>query len=80
MDFNNGTITTIIIQLNTLTIMTVYCLSVRVPASQVPNHRIYKELQYNEEVGRILAKEALNCTIMHSIGVYRINIDCSIVA
>ena len=33
------------------TIMTIYCLSVRVPASQVPNHKIYKELQYNEEVG-----------------------------
>ena len=36
---------------NTLTIMTIYCLSVRVPASQVPNHKIYKKLQYNEELG-----------------------------
>ena len=73
------TITTIIIQ-STLTIMAIYCLSVRVPASQVPNHKIYKELQYNEEVGWILAKGALNWTIMHSIVVYKINIDCSIVA
>ena len=47
--------------------MTIYCLSVRVPASQVPNHKIYKELQYNEEVGWLLTRGALNWTIMHSI-------------
>ena len=43
--------TTLIIIQNTITIMTIYCLSVRVPASQVPNHKIHKELQYNEKVG-----------------------------
>ena len=50
-DCNNSTITTIMIHLNTPTIMTVYCLSVSAPASQVPNHKIYKELQYNKKVG-----------------------------